>query len=71
MKNFKIKTSFVRPEGPKARANKIGINFMIFLLLGILGCLQYNTIHHFQYSSEPVLIQRILIGFEAILENKF
>ena len=25
----------------------------------------------FQYDSEPVLIQRILIGFEAILEKVF
>ena len=25
----------------------------------------------FQYGSEPVLIQQILIGFEAILENLF
>ena len=29
-KNYKIKTSYVSPEGPKARTNKTGINFMIF-----------------------------------------
>ncbi len=33
MKNFKIKTSFVSREGPKARADKTGINFMIFVLI--------------------------------------
>ena len=32
------------------------------------NCLYYDAIHDFQYGSEPVLIQRILIGFEAILE---
>ncbi len=31
MKNYKIKTIFVSPEGPEARANKTGINFMIFI----------------------------------------
>ena len=36
MKNYKIKTSLVRPEGSNARANKTCINFMIFLFLGIL-----------------------------------
>ena len=30
MINFKIKTSFVRPEMPKAQANKTSIDFMIF-----------------------------------------
>ena len=39
MKNFKIKTSFVRPEGPKAWANKTGFNFMIFNLLFVESCL--------------------------------
>ena len=27
MKTYKIKTSFVSPEGPKVRANKSGITF--------------------------------------------
>ena len=31
MKNNKNKTSFVNPEGPKAWANKTGINFIIFI----------------------------------------
>ena len=30
MKNHRIKTSFVSPEGPSARPNKTGIDFMIF-----------------------------------------
>ena len=33
MNNCKIKTSFVGPEGPKARANKTGIHFMTFILI--------------------------------------
>ena len=32
MQNYKIKTSFVNPETPKAPADKTGINFMIFIL---------------------------------------
>ena len=31
MKKYKIKTSFVSPEGPKARVEKTGIDFMIFI----------------------------------------
>ena len=30
MKNYKNKTSFISPEGQKARAKKTGINIMIF-----------------------------------------
>ena len=33
MKNHKINTNFVSLEGPKARANKSGINFMILILI--------------------------------------
>ena len=29
MKDYRIKTSFVSPEGPSARPNKTGIDFMI------------------------------------------
>ena len=39
MKNYRIKTSFVSPEGPKTRANKTGINFMIFILIFVVNCL--------------------------------
>ena len=35
----KIKTSFVSREGPKARADKTGINFMIFSLIFVENCL--------------------------------
>ena len=38
MKNYKIKTSFVSLEGPKARANKTGINFRIFILIFVENC---------------------------------
>ena len=46
-KNYKIKTRFVRPEGPKVRANKKGINFMIcpFIIPGKLSVIQH--IHDF------------------------
>ena len=33
MKKYKFKTSFVNTEGPKSRANKTGINFIIFILI--------------------------------------
>ena len=54
MHKYYIKTRFVIPEFPKARTDKTG----------------YNTIRYmiFQYGLEPALIQRILIGFKAILE---
>ncbi len=47
MKNFKIKTSFVSREGPKARADKTGINFMIFILIFVENCLYFDAIHDF------------------------
>ncbi len=56
---IKIKTSFVITERPKGRVIKIDIDFMIFMLIFVENCL------------EPVLIQRILICFKAILENIF
>ena len=39
MKNHNIKTSFVSHEGPNARANKTGINFMNFILTFVENCL--------------------------------
>ena len=33
MKNYKIKINFVSPEMPKARANKTGFNFIIWILI--------------------------------------
>ena len=32
-------------EGPKARANKSGIDFMIFILIFVENCLKYDAIH--------------------------
>ena len=59
MKKYKIKI--------KARDNKTGI-FMIPIILIFVGtCLLNDAIHDFQYVGEPVVIQRILISFEAIL----
>ena len=52
------------PEGIKARANKTEIFSMILILF-----LKLYTIIIFQRSLEPVLIQRIVISFEAILEK--
>ena len=48
MKNCKIKTSFVSPDG----------FYFIFIFVPIV----INTMI-FQYDRDPVLIQRILIGF--------
>ena len=48
-KNYKIKTSFIIPERPKTKANKTGINFMIFILIFVeIVC---NTMRYiiFQY----------------------
>ena len=57
--------TLVTLERPKARAKKIGIiHIIIFISLFVENCL-YMII---QYGSEPVLMLRILIGFDAILE---
>ena len=64
MKNYKINTSFISPEDPKAQDNKTGNHFMIFIVIFLEICLSMI----FQYSLEPVIIQRILIVSEAILE---
>ena len=57
MKKYKIKISFVRPEGPKGRANKTVIGFMIFILIFVENCLYQKfkvffsmTDNRFQYS---------------------
>ncbi len=47
IKNYKIKTSIVSPEWPKARANLSVINFMIFILIFIENCLKFDAIHDF------------------------
>ena len=48
---------------------KIMINIMIFISLFVENL--YNTIHEVQYGLEPFPIERILIGFVAILEKKY
>ena len=52
---------------PKSRANQTGFNIRIlhFYIRRKLDIIRYNI---FQYGLEPLLIQRILFGFEAILE---
>ena len=56
MKNYKINTSSVSPEGPKSLDNKSGINFMniIFIFWKIVCNTMLFMI--FQYRWEPVLI---------------
>ena len=56
IKNFKFNISYVGPEMLKGRDNKTGIYFKIF--------------HDFSVWL-MVLIQRILIGFNALLEKVF
>ena len=36
---------------PKGQANKTGVNFMIFILLFVENCLQYDTIYDFNLGS--------------------
>ena len=65
-KKYNIKTSFVTPEGLKARADKTDINlFTIFVFILVDICRKYII---FQYDWKPVLIQQILIGLKAKLE---
>ena len=70
IKKIKTITRFVIPKGMKVRANKTGINFLIFI--SICMDIVCNTMLYmsFQYSWELVLIQQILISLEAILKNR-
>ena len=43
----------------------------IFIYIFLENCLHDAMHDFFQYDREPVLIQRILIGFEATVENNF
>ena len=45
MKNYKINTRFVRPERPKARANKTGIDYnnFYFSIQGKLSLIRCYT----------------------------
>ena len=47
MKNYKMKSSFVRPEGSKDRANKSGIKFIIIISIFVENCLSYDAFHDF------------------------
>ena len=52
--------------------NQTGIKliiFMIFILLVVKKMFIKRYMIFFQYGSDPVLIQWVLIGFEAILEK--
>ena len=55
MENYKIKNSFVRPCIHFNIREKIVCKTKLYMI--------------FQYRQEPVLIQRILIGLDVILEN--
>ena len=61
MKNYKIKTSFVSPESPRANTG------MIFYLIFVENFCNTMLYMIFQNISEPVLIHRILIGIKAII----
>ena len=54
--------SFVGHERLKAKVNKIGVKCMILSYFS--WQIVYNTIEY-----EPIFIQRILIGFEAMQEK--
>ena len=56
MYNYKIKTIFVSPEMP------------LYIFIFVENWIRYMI---FPYGLEPDLIQQILIGFEAIMENLF
>ena len=44
MKYNKITSSFISPDVPQARSNKIGIIVMIFILFFVENCLKYDAI---------------------------
>ena len=47
MKKYKTKTRFINAKDTKARANKTDINSIIFILIIVENCLQYNDIYDF------------------------
>ena len=71
MKNYKIKTSFARPEGPKSQNNTNCTNLMIFNFNISVKLSKTMLFRLFKYGREPGLIQRIFIGFDAILTKQF
>ena len=66
----KIKISYVNPKGLKARDCKTKMNFMIFIFIFLCKIVWNKMLYMiFQYGCEPVLILRILMSFEAIMES--
>ncbi len=48
MNNYLLKSKgFVSPDGPKAQANKTGINLVIFILIFVENCLIFDVIYDF------------------------
>ena len=57
---------------PKARAKKIGFDLTISIFVGNMDVIPtILDLHDFSVCLEPVLIHRILISFEVILENNY
>ena len=75
MQNYIIKTSFVIPEGTKVWANKIGINFVIFILIlvEIVRNLMIYTIFLNKKNQQKFLrttiTKKIIICGDAILHR--
>ena len=71
MYNYKIKTSFVRPEMPKTQAKKTGFHPIVhFYIRGKLDIIRCFT-SFFSMAKKPILIHRILISFETMLEKVY
>ena len=71
IKKYKIKTVLLAPRGRRSCLTKLELLlWFLFQFWWIIVC---NTMLYmiFHYVWEPVLIQRIFTGFEAILEINF
>ena len=73
LKIFKIKSSFVSPEGLKARVNKTCIKIMIFHCTIYRKCLSNDTIHDFSVGlrtgSNPAEMNRFCSHTENYLPS--
>ena len=62
---------YFSPKGPKDRAYKTGINFMVFILVFVEKCLYYDTLKDFSVlmrnGSNPTDINRL----EALQQSNF
>ena len=54
MKNYKINSSLVCVEEPKAWAYKLGTDFMIFIILEKMSIIRFNTSVLLRTVSNPV-----------------